>query len=115
MSKPALVAASAIALAGVLVASFSRAGDQQTIDIADFAFAPSEIRVATGARIVFVNHDDTPHNVVDRNGAFRSKALDTGEIFSFVFDKPGEITYFCGLHPQMTGKVIVTPRSDRQG
>ncbi|WP_018268554.1 cupredoxin domain-containing protein [Methylosinus sp. LW4] len=112
MSKPAFAT---LIFLGALVASFSYAGDERTIDIADFAFAPQEIRVETGARIVFVNRDDTPHNVVDRSGAFRSKALDTGESFSIVFDKPGEITYFCGLHPQMTGKVIVTPRSGRQG
>ncbi|MBG0807992.1 cupredoxin family copper-binding protein [Methylosinus sp. H3A] len=115
MSKSAFAIASALAFVGVLIASIAHAGNERTIDIGEFAFAPSEIRVETGARIVFVNHDDTPHNVVDRNGAFRSKALDTGESFSIVFDKPGEITYFCGLHPQMTGKVIVTPRSDRQG
>ncbi|CAN2535926.1 Plastocyanin [Methylocapsa aurea] len=115
MSKRALVSASFVGLVGVLVALSSKADDGQMIDIADFAFSPSEIRVAAGARIVFVNHDDTPHNVVDRNGAFRSKALDTGESFSIVFDKPGEVTYFCGLHPQMTGKVIVSPRSSRQG
>jgi plastocyanin len=112
MSKPACVA---LIFLGALVASFSYAADERTIDIGDFAFAPPEIRVDVGARIVFVNRDDTPHNVVDRNGAFRSKALDTGESFSIVFDKPGEITYFCGLHPQMMGKVIVTPRNGRQG
>jgi len=110
MSKRALVLASCVGLFWVLAALSSNADDGQMIDIADFAFAPSEIRVEAGARIIFVNRDDTPHNVVDRYGAFRSKALDTGESFSIVFDKPGEITYFCGLHPQMTGKVIVSPR-----
>ncbi|WP_018268143.1 cupredoxin domain-containing protein [Methylosinus sp. LW4] len=115
MSKSAFAIGSAIMLTGVLLVSFSRAEDERVIDIGDFAFAPSEIRVETGVRIVFVNHDDTPHNVVDRKGAFRSKALDTGESFSIVFDKPGEIIYFCGLHPQMTGKVIVSARSDRRG
>jgi plastocyanin len=38
-----------------------------------------------------------------------SKALDTDDSFAFVFDKPGEFIYFCGVHPQMKGKIIVTP------
>ena len=115
MAKYARVAARFFAVVCVLVGPASLAGEARTIEIGDFAFSPSEIRVEAGARVVFVNHDDTPHNVVDRNSAFRSEALDTGESFSIVFDRPGEISYFCGLHPQMTGKIIVTPRSPRQG
>ena len=39
--------------------------------------------------------------------AFRSKALDTGEHYSFTFAAPGTYDYFCALHPHMQGKVIV--------
>ena len=47
--------------------------------------------------------------LVEADGKFHSKALDTGEKFSMAFANAGEITYFCGLHPHMTGKIIVKP------
>ena len=48
-------------------------------------------------------------NVIAQAIKLHSKALDTGDSFSFVFDKPGEVVYFCGLHPMMKGKITVTP------
>ena len=47
--------------------------------------------------------------VVGANGEFHSKALDTDDSFSFIFAKPGTYDYFCGLHPRMTGRIVVTP------
>ncbi len=62
-----------------------------------------------GRSRIRASHDDIPHLVVDAGGRFRSKALDANDSFSVTFDKPGEIAYFCGLHPHMTGKIIVAP------
>jgi plastocyanin len=75
------------------------------IGIADFKFAPTALTVKPGETVTFENHDSTVHTVV--GPGFRSKALDTNDKFSFKFDKPGEYTYFCGLHPYMKGKVVV--------
>jgi plastocyanin len=79
------------------------------IGIDNFAFTPPVLTVKAGTTVIFENHDDIPHLVVDADGKFRSKALDTNDSFSVTFDKPGKISYFCGLHPHMTGKIIVTP------
>ncbi len=79
------------------------------IGIDNFAFTPPVLTVKAGTTVIFENHDDIPHLVVDADSKFRSKALDTNDSFSVTFDKPGEISYFCGLHPHMTGKIIVTP------
>jgi len=91
------------------LAANTRAEEVTTVTIDNFAFTPQELSVKAGAKVVFVNHDDIPHNVVGATIKFRSKPLDTNESFAFVFDRPGEIVYFCGLHPQMKGKVVVTP------
>lgn len=85
------------------------ASESAKVVIDNFVFTPATLTVKAGEKIVFINHDDLPHNIVDQAGAFRSKALDTDESFERVFDKPGEFVYFCGLHPQMKGKIIVTP------
>jgi plastocyanin len=87
----------------------ARAAEEAHVTIDNFIFTPATLTVIAGTKIVFLNHDDLPHNVVDAKGSFRSKALDTDESFERVFDKPGEFVYFCGLHPQMKGKIVVTP------
>ena len=80
-----------------------------TVGIDKFMFAPAALTIKSGATVTFENHDSTVHSVVGVGGFFRSKALDTDDKFSFKFDKPGEYTYFCGLHPYMKGKIVVAP------
>lgn len=85
------------------------AGAETAVGIDNFAFTPAEITVKAGTKVTFVNHDDIPHSVVGESGKFHSPALDTDENFTIVFDTPGEIVYFCGLHPRMKGRIVVTP------
>jgi len=79
------------------------------VGIDNFAFTPETVTIKPGDTIVFENHDDIPHLVVDSAGKFRSKALDTNDKYSVSFDKPGSIAYFCGLHPHMKGSIVVAP------
>jgi len=79
------------------------------ITIDNFTFGPADLTVPVGTTVTWSNHDDIPHSVVATDKAFRSAALDTNENFTFTFKTAGTFAYFCGLHPHMTGKVIVTP------
>ncbi|MGH6848528.1 MAG: cupredoxin domain-containing protein [Methylocella sp.] len=79
------------------------------VDIDNFAFTPKELTVKAGTAIVFRNRDDIPHLVAGAKGEFHSKALDSDDTFEFTFAKAGTYSYFCGLHPQMQGKIVVTP------
>jgi plastocyanin len=81
------------------------ATDVITID--NFTFTPKELTVAVGTTVKWVNHDDIPHTVVNKDKVFRSQALDTDDSFSYTFASAGAFDYFCGLHPHMVGKVIV--------
>jgi len=93
---------------GALLAFAAVSAEEQTeIKIDNFVFNPPELTIAVGTTVKFVNHDDIPHSVVDKDNAFRSKALDTDDSFSFTFANAGTFDYFCGLHPHMTGKIIV--------
>jgi plastocyanin len=85
------------------------ARSETTIAIDNFAFMPAATTVKAGTSVRFVNRDDIPHTVVLADGRARSKALDTDDSFVYVFDKPGDFTYFCGMHPQMKGEIKVTP------
>ena len=83
------------------------AQDANVITIDNFTFSPKELTVAVGTTVKFVNHDDIPHTVVEKNLSFRSKALDTDDTYSYTFATAGAFDYFCGLHPHMVGKIIV--------
>jgi plastocyanin len=78
-----------------------------SVEIKDFAFTPTTITVPVGAKITWVNKDEEPHTVVSTNDAFKSRALDTDEQFSFTFAKPGTYKYFCSVHPKMVATVVV--------
>jgi plastocyanin len=77
------------------------------VNIDNFTFTPTELTVAVGTTVKFVNRDDIPHTVVESSKIFRSKPLDTDDTYSFTFANAGTFNYFCSLHPHMTGKVVV--------
>ena len=81
--------------------------DKSQITIQDFSFQPMALTVPVGAKVTWINRDEEPHTVFSTDSTFKSKALDTGDQFSFTFDKPGTYEYFCSVHPKMTGKIIV--------
>jgi amicyanin len=83
------------------------AQEENVVTIDNFTFTAPELTVAVGTTVKWVNHDDIPHSVVDKSKAFRSKALDTDDAYSFTFASAGTFDYFCGLHPHMVGKIIV--------
>ncbi len=78
---------------------------QITID--SFRFTPQVLTVKAGSTVTWTNKDDVPHTIVSNAKKFRSPVLDTDGTFSYTFNDPGTYEYFCSVHPQMTGKVIV--------
>ncbi len=89
------------------VAAHAFAADAPSIQIEKFAFAPKEITIAPGTKVVWINHDETPHAVSASDKAYVSKAMDTDDRFEHVFASEGDFSYFCVLHPFMTGIVHV--------
>ena len=88
------------ALVLLLGASHALAADAE-VKIANFFFDPPTIPVKAGATVTWVNADDIPHVVSEKNG--------TNDTFTQTFPTAGTIEYFCAIHPHMTGKIIVTP------
>ena len=98
--------ATGAALACVL-APLAAQTNQVAVVIDNFVFNPERLTVKVGATVTWTNHDDIPHTVAAKDRAFKSKVMDTDESFAFTFSTPGEYTYFCSLHPHMTGTVVV--------
>jgi plastocyanin len=84
------------------------------VKIDNFSFSPANLTVAVGTTVTWINRDDIPHVVVssDDPRAFKSKALDTDDKFSYTFTKPGTYNYFCSVHPKMTAKIVVSENED---
>ena len=77
------------------------------VKIDNFTFAPNTIRVRAGTRITWTNRDDIPHTVVEEGKIFKSKVLDTDEMYTYTPTTPGTYRYYCSIHPKMTAKLIV--------
>jgi len=84
-------------------------GSEAEVQIDNFTFTPGAINVKAGTRVIWINHDDIPHTVDSTEGKFKSGALDTDDKFEFRFAEPGEYSFYCRIHPKMTGKIIVHP------
>ena len=79
------------------------------VDIADFAFDPNPVSVPVGGAITWTNRDGLAHSVRSDDGALASSPIDQGQTYTATFAAAGEIAYYCGIHPSMTGTVTVTP------
>jgi len=82
--------------------------EQYQIKIDNFSFGPATLTVPAGTTVTWINQDDVPHNIVSSEGkTLKSPVLDTDQKFSYTFTTAGTYSYYCGIHPKMTGKVIV--------
>ncbi|MFI9503469.1 cupredoxin family copper-binding protein [Nocardia sp. NPDC052566] len=79
------------------------------VSIDNFAFAPPALTVRAGATVTWTNRDEEPHNVVAKDGGFRSPTMGSGATFTFTFTKAGSYEYICAIHPFMHATVVVTP------
>jgi plastocyanin len=78
--------------------------------ISDFRFAT--LVVGVGEEIRFANAASVPHTFTAGSpgselGAFDSGVLAPGQSFSLTIDERGVFSYFCALHPDMQGTIIV--------
>jgi plastocyanin len=79
------------------------------VTIADFAFEPEELTVATGATVRWVNTDDAEHSIESTADAlaFESERLAQDAGFEQTFEEAGEYSYVCGIHNFMSGTITV--------
>ena len=83
-----------------------------TVIIQDYSFIPDTITVETGQIVRWENRDPTPHRIVftDANGRdtnTESGILAAAQSYSRKFTAAGTYPYYCKIHPEMKGTVIV--------
>jgi plastocyanin len=78
-----------------------------SITISNFDFGGETI-VAPGATVTVSNTDGAPHTVTADDGDFDTGQIAAGETATFVAPtEPGTYEFFCGVHPSMTGSLVV--------
>lgn len=74
----------------------------------DAWYEPNPIRVKVGQSVTWTNRDADPHDATATNGMFASGPIAAGASYTWVPTRPGTYQYFCTIHPEMHGVVIVT-------
>ncbi|MGD1005257.1 MAG: cupredoxin domain-containing protein [Methanoregulaceae archaeon] len=79
-----------------------------TISINNFAFKPQTITVKAGSIVRWENLDPVSHRIMFNDKSVSgSDVLSYSQSFSKKFDQAGSFPYYCSIHPDMTGTVIV--------
>lgn len=74
-------------------------------------FVPRVLAVPKGTRVDFPNLDAVFHNVfsVTPDNSFDLGSYRQGESKSVTMTKPGVVSVYCNMHPQMVGYILITP------
>ncbi len=104
-----------VMLTAVSVILFGFAGQTvaavHDVAIENFAFSPEELTVEVGDTVRFTNNDAATHTATDDEGSFDTGNLSNGESAMISFPNEGTFSYFCEIHPSMTGSITVTASS----
>jgi nitrite reductase (NO-forming) len=83
------------------------------------AFSPSTLKIKVGSTVTWINNDNNIHTITSGkpNTPNAGEMFDSGltalimpaKTFSHKFTDTGEFSYFCRLHPTMTGEIEVVP------
>jgi YVTN family beta-propeller protein len=78
------------------------------VSIAQFAFQPATLTVASGQSVTWTNADPVQHTTTSDSPGWDSGPLSPGATFTMTFTTPGTYAYHCSIHPFIHGTVIVT-------
>jgi len=83
-------------------------GAGTTVQIEEFCFGPTILRVAPGESVTFVNLDRSPHTVLGANATWGGyDALKKGQEATYEFAETGVFPYVCTWHVGMVGAIVV--------
>ena len=105
MKKFALVLACAFA-AGATVAAIAA---EKTITQKGKVFSEAKVTVKAGDALVFVNDDDVSHNIMSTSAGneFNLGSQKPGLSTPVTFNKAGDVSVICAIHPRMKMTVTV--------
>ena len=81
-----------------------------TVSMKDIKYIPETLEVSAGQTVTWTNDDAIAHTVTKTGGPgpqFDSGTVPGGGRFEQKFDTPGRVDYFCTIHPNQKGAVVV--------
>jgi plastocyanin len=99
---------STISEAGLAFGAPAFAGDTIHITIDKLKFTPAQVSAHVGDTIEWTSSDFVAHTATARNKDW-DVAIPAKGVGTVVLQHAREIDYFCRLHPNMTGRISVTP------
>ncbi len=88
------------------------AATEATVRMAGKVFRPGSVTVSVGATVTFLNDDDRAHTATANDFRWDSGIFDTGQNYQKTFSTAGTYSYFCVIHPDMTGTILVSDGGD---
>jgi plastocyanin len=108
-SRLRLTLMSTLLFAGILPGWHSAFAEtqQHTVVIDQMQFSPQVLEVNLGDMVVWQNRGDAPHTATAENRRFFSGTIPPGESQPYKAAIKGNFPYFCSIHPQMKGMLVV--------
>jgi len=103
----------------ILLPLTSATGEEGTVyevSIIKNVFKPAELTIRPGDTVKWTNTDERKHLFASVPGSGPTEELEIfalmepGSTWDHTFQTVGEYPYFCFIHNQMTGKIIVTSK-----
>ncbi len=77
------------------------------VHIRNLQFSPSDLVVAPGETVIWINHDLVPHTITADDKSWSSDRLDSDDRWELVVHEGTRETYFCRYHPSMEARFHV--------
>ena len=100
----ATTAAPVTTVAPTTTTTVAPSGPAGTVTTSGLAFTPTTLSISVGQSVAFVVN--ASHDVTWQNGAAGRGA--TGAPYSRTFSNAGSYTFYCSIHPSMTGTITVS-------
>jgi plastocyanin len=77
------------------------------VDMKDIKFKPRRIVVRLGQTVRWTNLDNVPHTVASASLRLSSPAIQRDQTFTYRPKRRGSFRYFCTIHANQNGRLIV--------
>ncbi len=72
-------------------------------------FVPPRVTVRVGQTVRWTNDDTVAHTVASAKLELASEAIAHGQTYEYKATKPGTFPYYCTIHANQNGVLVVTP------
>ena len=84
--------------------------DPNKIYMNNSVYSNTNLTVAVGATVVWINNDNMIHTVTADDGSFNSGDIQVNASYSRTFSSTGTYPYHCIHHTYMTGTIVVVTK-----